>query len=672
MKKKKIHFIDLTHQSRLGFGSDTMPLQLGLLGTYCLSQHRDKIEIDIYKLVDEFAEAIKKEEPFIVAASNYMWNINLTYEVIKVVKKKYPKTIIVVGGPNYPDTEQEQASWLKEHPLVDFYIYRDGELPFADLVDNLLKENDLNTVKKKKLLSCHSLIDSKPFFGELSPRPRDLSIIPSPYTNGFMDKFFEQKLFPIIQTNRGCPFSCTFCTEGDRYYSKVSKLSFDRKTSEFDYIVERVKHTKTLRVTDSNFGMYKEDVEFCKYIGEVQKKTGYPEYISCSSGKNQKERVLECNTLVNNSLRLTASVQSLNEDVLKNMKRSNISLEGIVEMSDAVSDTDAHSYSEIILGLAGDTLKAQKESMEGLMNAGISNITQHQLTLIYSTEANSQETRKKWDFKTKFRPIQRCIGVYNFNSKKITAIEVEEICVGNSKMSYNDYLEARKLYLVVGIFYNDRIFGEIHALLRLLNLSTWEWIESIFNNQNKFLPSIKKIFDEFISDTKAELWDTPEELMRDVEKNVDQYHEGKIGGNLIYKHRSKAIIHNFSDLHTIAFDNLREYLNNKNVKVEKLVDQLQEFSKCQKSNIFDTNINVTQSFDYDLIKMIKDAAEMRKAKDIKAIKYPVKINISHSMKQKELIERQLKFYGKDSAGLSMLISRFPLKRFYREAIQIVK
>ena len=86
--KKKINFIDLTHKSKLGFGSDTMPLQLGLLGTYCLSQHGDKIDIELFKLVDEFELAIKKEEPFIVAASNYMWNINLTYEIIKAVKEK--------------------------------------------------------------------------------------------------------------------------------------------------------------------------------------------------------------------------------------------------------------------------------------------------------------------------------------------------------------------------------------------------------------------------------------------------------------------------------------------------------------------------------------------------------------------------------------------------------
>jgi len=668
--KKKIHFIDLTHRSKLGFGSDTMPLQIGLLGTYCLSQHPNSIEIELFKLVDEFENAIKKEAPFIIAASNYMWNINLTYEIIKEVKKIYPNVIVVMGGPNYPDTVEEQVSWLKKYSLVDFYVYRDGELPFSDLVGHLLKNSDLNNVKKNKLLSCHSIINGKPFFGELAPRPKDLSIIPSPYTNGLMDKFFNQKLLPIIQTNRGCPFSCTFCTEGNRYYSKVSKLSSNHKKSEVDYIVERVKHTKTLVVTDSNFGMYKEDVEFCKYLGEMQKKTGYPEYISGSSGKNQKERVLECNKLLKNALKLTASVQSLNEDVVKNMKRNNISLDGLIEISDAVSDTETHSYSEIILGLAGDSLDAQKESMKGLMNAGISNITQHQLTLIYSTETNSQETRKKWDFKTKFRPIQRCIGAYQFNSKKIPAIEVEEICVGNSKMSYEDYLESRRLYFVVGIFYNDRIFGEIHALLRLLNLSTWKWIETIHKNKEKYLPSIKEIFDNFISDTKAELWDSPDQLIHDVTKKIDEYHSGKLGGNLIYKYRSKALIHHFSDIHTIAFDNLREYLKAKNVDVANLVDQVENFSKFQKDNIFDTNINVTQNYEYDLIKMIKDAAAMREATNIDVIKYPVKINISHSTKQKNLINRQLEFFGKDNAGLSMLMSRFPLKRFYREAVQV--
>ena len=55
-------------------------------------------------------------------------------------------------------------------------------------------------------------IDGKPFFGPLDCRLEDLSEIPSPYTTGMMDKFFSEKFIPAIQTNRGCPFSCTYCS----------------------------------------------------------------------------------------------------------------------------------------------------------------------------------------------------------------------------------------------------------------------------------------------------------------------------------------------------------------------------------------------------------------------------------------------------------------------------
>ena len=116
-----------------------------------------------------------------------------------------------------------------------------------------------------------------------------------------------------------------------------------------------------------------------------------------------------------------------------------------------------------------------------------------------------------------------------------------------------------------------------------------------------------------------------------------------MGGNLIYKYRSKAIVQHFSDIHYIAFDNLRNYLKNKNIEVENLINQLEEFSKFQKGDIFDTNIDAVKSYDYDLIKMIKNAAEMREANNIDAIKYPVTVNIKHSNKQKELINRQLEF-----------------------------
>lgn len=665
--KKQVYLIDLTHESKLGLGSDTMPLQLGLIGAYCLKEHGDQIDIQIFKFVDEFVAAVQRQQPFIVASSNYLWNIDLSYKLVSYIKEKHPETITVFGGPNYPEDFPEQVDWLRKHPAVDFYVCKDGELPFSDLVGRLLKSADITTVKMAKLPSCHSIVNGEPYFGEIAARLADLSSIPSPYTTGLMDKFFEQKLLPTIQTTRGCPFTCSYCAEGGAYYRKVYHTSLSHKVAEIDYIVAKVKHTKTLCITDSNFGMYDGDVDFCRHLGKIQKRTGYPEHLSCSTGKNQKERVLMCNELLGGIMKFTASVQSLNKKVLENIKRENISLDAIMALSDQVSDTDTHSYSEVILGLPGDSLVTEKESMAGLMQSGISNITQHQLVLIYGTQVSSRQSRDDFSIKGMFRPIQRCAGVYRYNEKTFSSIEVEEVSVGSNTLTFADYLEARRLYLTIGLFYNDRIFGEIHTLLRLLHLSTWDWISQIHENIHNGPVEIRTLYDGFTADTRGELWESREDLIRDVGREIEKYTTGKSGGNLIYKYRAQAIVQWFAQLHQMAFSHLRHYLNRHGVECEKIVNDIERFSKYQKSDLFNTDFEKIASFDYDVLTMIRNPSLARQGGGISDIHYPVQIRIAHTPRQKELINRQLDFYGTELGGLTMLISRFPIKRFYRNA-----
>ena len=76
---------------------------------------------------------------------------------------------------------------------------------------------------------------------------------------------FLINLMPVITTNRGCPFTCTFCVEGNKYYSVVNKLNAERVRDELTYIAEKVKNSnsptrKDVYISDSNFGMYKEDL----------------------------------------------------------------------------------------------------------------------------------------------------------------------------------------------------------------------------------------------------------------------------------------------------------------------------------------------------------------------------------------------------------------------------
>jgi hypothetical protein len=296
-------------------------------------------------------------------------------------------------------------------------------------------------------------------------------------------------------------------------------------------------------------------------------------------------------------------------------------------------------------------------------------VTQHQLAIIYGTEMGSEETRRTFQIQTMYRPIQRCIGIYSFDGESVPAVEIEEICVANSTMSKNDYLEGRRLYLTVGMFYNDRIFGEIHALLRLLHLPTWKWIEMIHEDVKTHPDSgeIRKLYEGFVNETMGELWETPQQLVKDVTANMEKYAAGEIGGNLIYKYRSAGIIHHFIELQQAAYRNLRAYLTNMGMNVDDVLGELEKFSRLQKTDILATDFDETHKFHYDIVRMIADPSLARDNKTLQDIHYENSVRFTHTDAQKEMIKRQLIFYGADVGGMTMLMSRFPIKRFYRSA-----
>jgi len=177
-----------------------------MVASYSLEKFKDKIAAEIFKYPTEYIAQLEKEVPRIACFTNYIWNLNLSYEIARAVKEKSPGAVVVFGGPNYPLEPREQEAFLRERPAIDFYVFRNGEIPFSFLFEALRNYDfDAEKLKADKMVipGCHYLGNGEFIMGGEVAAMRDLDEIPSPYLTGLCDKFLaNEKLVPLMLTPR--------------------------------------------------------------------------------------------------------------------------------------------------------------------------------------------------------------------------------------------------------------------------------------------------------------------------------------------------------------------------------------------------------------------------------------------------------------------------------------
>jgi radical SAM superfamily enzyme YgiQ (UPF0313 family) len=245
MEKLIVYLGDLTHDT-IGLATEVFPLNIGLVASYAHKEFSQQLELRLFKSIEKLHNAIIHSPPDVLALSNYPWCHNIDLATFEIMKRSRPETIRVMGGPNFPHRTDLQKEYLLKRPLIDTHIYLDGEVPFANLIAVILRCKSLGearkTIKESKIAGCvHLDMSQRLTFEAEAVRITDLDEIPSPYLEGFMDDFFDGRLSPMIQTNRGCPFSCTFCADGTPQVSKVNKFGVERVKQEISYISQRVK-----------------------------------------------------------------------------------------------------------------------------------------------------------------------------------------------------------------------------------------------------------------------------------------------------------------------------------------------------------------------------------------------------------------------------------------------
>ena len=325
-----------------------------------------------------------------------------------------------------------------------------------------------------------TLIEPKLITGKYLERIKDLDEIPSPYLNGTLDKFFDGKLTPFIETNRGCPFTCSFCHTGSNYYHKLNKFSQERVQDEIEYIGKRCKELNitNLHMADVNFGMYPQDKLVCEFLLDSKKKYNWPLQIMATTGKNSKKRVMEITSILGNMFSVNMSLQSMSETVLANIKRANIRHEDMIAVNNHLREAGRSTKAELILPLPGETKKSFIEGLNTVLESNASSITIYTLMMLEGTEFKNPSFRDKHKYKTKFRIIPLNFGEYN--NEKI--FDFEEVGIATKDLSFDDYLSLRSIALMVEALYNGKPYNEFFQYAKEYGIKFADFLNYLHQN----------------------------------------------------------------------------------------------------------------------------------------------------------------------------------------------
>jgi len=360
-----------------------LPYSVGCIWAYC--QQFDDIKENY-----ELKEVIWKRErqkyvldrldnPKVCGFSLYVWNQNWCLTCAKKIKERWPDCLIVFGGPSV------NKDWIK-YDFIDVAMFGEGEIKWAELLHKRLDNSALQRYWK-------------------NPRQKDIEDFPSPYTTGFFDKIIEDNpdamWFMMLETNRGCPYHCTFCGWGADYLNKLKVFAFERVAKDIEWAITNNIHW--IFPIDANSGILKErDVEIAKLIRKaILDKRSKISRVTFNHAKNLNEACFEMEKIIQEwTYGLEVAVQSMHEPTLKAVKRDNMGMNNLERTFALSKKYGIKFYTELVLGLPLETKKTYIDGVFKLIRAGQhDNIKTYLTTVIPNSEMDDVEYQKKYGIK---------------------------------------------------------------------------------------------------------------------------------------------------------------------------------------------------------------------------------------------------------------------------------
>lgn len=640
----------------------TMPLNVGYIGAYAQKALPGELEVRLFKRPELMIDAIKKEKPEVVGLSHYVWNANLNALVFDVAKKHNARVLNVGGGPDFTSANADQEHgrrFFSTAPSCDAYVINQGERGFAELLTRFL-ECDGDVERLRQTTVSGSLVNDlerrdRVLIGEPLDIIRDLDEIPSPYLAGMLDSFFEEPFVPIIETNRSCPYRCTFCAWGIGT-GKLATFGDARVFAEIDYIAERCSRSMNLFIADANFSILDRDAAIAKRLHESHTKHGYPGHVSAQWNKTRPDRVMNVARELGSISEVGASMQSLKPEVLAAIKRRNLSVDVVAGMVGQLREEGIEMplFTELILGLPEETRQSHIDANKTLIDLG-AEVFNYNLHLLPGTEMDTEESRNRYFKRTGWRLHDNAFGIYD----GATVFEGQEVVLETSTMSMEELRSFRFIHFLIQFMWSRKWYYDFLHLFRQAGVHPIDMIVRIaeaFADDDGDMGALHQRFaadhdlENFESfEALATYWSGAENMMR--LRNGDY-------GKLNYVYTYAILLDHYETFNQFLAGLSRDVVGELGLPdTEALIEQCDEVLKfghelrLTLSRSLDMVESKRRSFNFDLLSWRRSGYKGAPARLSASDRYEYEFYLPD--RQKEVLRRQFSQFRSDNVGLTL-------------------
>jgi len=268
-------------------------------------------------------------------------------EIIDLIREISPQTTLIIGGSAFSIFPKELFEYFKP----DYGIYGEGEESLYKLLTSIGNGS--------ADYSIEGLVYRKGVHTEMNPRTHYLRSLDLSFTNDLSNYYWKKSGMMNLQTKRGCPYKCIYCTYPLIEGSKVRTLDPDK-------IVDSLKDLYFSRdinyifFTDSVFNINRKfNLDLARKILKSGIKIQWGAYFSPHDMTFEELSLFAESGLTH----IEFGTESLSDSTLKHYQK-HFNVNEIIEVSDICNEVGIYFAHFLILGGYGETEETINEGFE--------------------------------------------------------------------------------------------------------------------------------------------------------------------------------------------------------------------------------------------------------------------------------------------------------------------